>query len=197
MNRLISFILFSLLTFVSGASYGQDVELKDITDNARIHQKAQEAKVFVAKNNMNADWCMLLDFSYDLYTRRLLIYDLKKDSIISRELVSHGNGRGSTPAQPVFSNEVGSNCSSLGKYRVGKRAYSNWGIHVHYKLHGLEATNNNAYKRIVVLHSSQYAYCDDPTSASNGCPIVCDDVMRYLDDKLSKATKPTLLWIYQ
>ena len=33
-------------------------------------------------------------------------------------------------------------CSSLGKYKVGIRSYSKWGINVHYKLHGLEATNN-------------------------------------------------------
>lgn len=170
---------------------------KEITDEAKIHKKALEAKQFVKEHNMNQDWCMLLDFSYDLFTKRFFVYDLRNNRIVRSELVSHGNGGGSTPEHPVFSNVVGSNCSSLGKYKVGKRAYSNWGIHVHYKLHGLEETNNNAFKRIVVLHSYEYAECDFPTFASNGCPIVCDEVMRYLDKMLSQAAKPTLLWIFQ
>lgn len=171
--------------------------IKDINDLRKIEEKAREAKEFVAQNGMNQDWCLLLDFSYDLYTRRLIVYDLKSNEIIRRELVSHGNGGGSTPSKPVFSNVEGSFCSSLGKYKIGKRAYSNWGIHVHYKLHGLEPTNSNAFRRIIVLHSYASAYCDYPTTASNGCPIVCDDVMRYLDEKLKQTTKPTLLWIYE
>lgn len=202
MRRSLLFILFCIAFISCGlSSWAQSMDdeivIKDINDNDRIRDKAREAKEFVKKNNMNAEWCMLLDFSYDLYTRRLIVYDLKNDKILRRELVSHGNGAGSTPFNPVFSNVPGSNCSSLGKYRVGKRSYSNWGIHIHYKLHGLESTNSNAFKRIVVLHSYEYAYCDYPTFASNGCPIVCDDVMRYLDTELQKATKPTLLWIFQ
>ncbi len=170
---------------------------KEVENLRRIHEKALEAKRFVKEHGMNQEWCMLLDFSYDLYTKRFFVYDLKNNKIIRSELVSHGNGLDSTPEEPVFSNEVGSCCSSLGKYKVGKRAYSNWGIHVHYKLHGLEKTNSNAFKRIVVLHSYEKAACDFPTFLSNGCPIVCDEVMRYLDKKLSAATKPTLLWIFQ
>lgn len=201
MRRTLLYIIFCLAFISCGLlCWGQadeEIVIKDINDIDRIHNKAREAKAFVKKNDMNADWCMLLDFSYDLYTRRLIVYDLKNDKILRRELVSHGNGAGSTPFNPVFSNVPGSNCSSLGKYRVGKRSYSNWGIHIHYKLHGLESTNSNAFKRIVVLHSYEYAYCDYPTFASNGCPIVCDDVMRYLDTELQKATKPTLLWIFQ
>ncbi|MCQ2231138.1 MAG: murein L,D-transpeptidase catalytic domain family protein [Paludibacteraceae bacterium] len=171
--------------------------IKDDIDIRKIREKVREAKKFVAQNGMNQDWCLLLDFSYDLYTRRLIVYDLKSNEIIRRELVSHGNGGGSTPSKPVFSNVEGSFCSSLGKYKIGKRAYSNWGIHVHYKLHGLEPTNSNAFRRIIVLHSYASAYCDYPTTASNGCPIVCDDVMRYLDEKLKQTTKPTLLWIFE
>lgn len=99
--------------------------IKDINDLRKIEEKAREAKEFVAQNGMNQDWCLLLDFSYDLYTRRLIVYDLKSNEIIRRELVSHGNGGGSTPSKPVFSNVEGSFCSSLGKYKIGKRAYSN------------------------------------------------------------------------
>jgi hypothetical protein len=53
--------------------------------------------------------------------------------------------------KPVYSNVVGSNCTSLGKYKIGKRSYSNWGINIHYKMHGLESSNSNAFKRHVVF----------------------------------------------
>ena len=97
----------------------------------------------------------------------------------------------------------GSYCSSLGKYKVGIRSYSKWGINVHYKLHGLESTNSNAFKRYIVLHS----YTPVPTleiypmhlplGISQGCPVICDDAMRKVDALLKVEKKPVLLWIYE
>jgi hypothetical protein len=52
-----------------------------------------------------------------------------------------------------FDNRDDSHCSSLGKFKVGKRDYSSWGIKVKYWLDGLEDTNSNARSRVVVLHS--------------------------------------------
>ena len=89
----------------------------------------------------------------------------------------------------------------MGKYRIGKRAYSLWGINVHYELHGLEETNN-AYKRIVVLHSHSPITQDEiypshlPLGWSFGCPVMDDETIKYLDEKLQKSQKPVLLWIF-
>jgi hypothetical protein len=112
-------------------------------------------------------------------------------------------GQGSTGPIPVFSNENGSYCTSLGKYRIGIRSYSHYGIHVHHKMHGLEATNSNAFNRIVVLHS-YYAVSETEIypfhlsmGYSLGCPVVSDGMMTHLDGLLKKKTKPTLLWIYK
>jgi hypothetical protein len=98
-----------------------------------------------------------------------------------------------------FSNTDNSHCTSAGKYKIGKRDYSTWGINVKYWLHGLEQTNSNAEKRIVVLHS----WADVPdreifpgyAPLSWGCPAVSDNFMRKLDTKLQKTKKPVLLWI--
>lgn len=169
-------------------------EVKDVTG---IHKKAAEAKKFVKQKGMNTDWCILIDFSYNLYTKRMFIYDLKNNKILETALVSHGAGGGSDIDNVFFSNVEGSGCSSLGKYRIGIRSYSNWGVHFHYKMHGLESTNSNAYKRLIVLHSYEYAYCDNPTTASLGCPVVCDDMMNYIDKKIKASdNKKILLWIF-
>jgi hypothetical protein len=118
-------------------------------------------------------------------------------------LPRYGMGQGSTGPIPVFSNENGSYCTSLGKYRIGIRSYSHYGIHVHHKMHGLEATNSNAFNRIVVLHS-YYAVSETEIypfhlsmGYSLGCPVVSDGMMTHLDGLLKKKTKPTLLWIYK
>ena len=165
---------------------------------AKLKQKAREARAYVSKNGMNQDWCILIDYSYDLNTKRFFIYDLKNDRLEESALVSHGYGGNSTDSYVEFSNVPGSNCSSEGKFRLGIRSYSNWGVHFHYKMHGLENTNSNAYKRYIVLHSYEYAYCDSPTTASQGCPIVCDDMMNYIDTKVKRSSnKDILLWIYK
>ena len=99
MRRTLLYIIFCLAFISCGLLCWAQIVIKDINDIDRIRDKAREAKAFVKKNDMNADWCMLLDFSYDLYTRRLIVYDLKSNEIIRRELVSHGNGGGSTPSK--------------------------------------------------------------------------------------------------
>ena len=88
------------------------------------------------------------------------------------------------------------------RYKVGIRAYSKWGINVHYKLHGLEPTNDNAFKRIVVLHSYTPLPATEvypshlPLGMSQGCPVICNETMRQIDVLLKAETKPVLLWIY-
>ena len=91
----------------------------------------------------------------------------------------------------------------MGKYKIGKRAYSNWGINIHYKMHGLEKTNSNAFKRNVVLHSYDYVseteiYPSHLTMGwSLGCPVVSNNLMKNIDTLLKKTKKPTLIWIFE
>jgi len=150
---------------------------------------------------MNTDYCFLVDLSIHSGKSRFYVYDFKSKEIKSSALVCHGIVKNSKDDKPVYSNEIGSNCTSLGKYRIGKRAYSNWGIHIHYKLHGLEKSNSNAFARNVVLHSYDYVSEIEiyPLTMgwSLGCPVVSNSLMKLIDSSLKKTTKPILLWIFE
>jgi hypothetical protein len=170
-----------------------------------VASKANEAFSFCEANGYNTDFCILIDMSIHSGKHRMFVYDFKKQVVERSALCAHGCGKDnnrSTGEQPVFGNQEGSLLTSLGKYKIGARSYSQYGINVHYKLHGLEPTNNNAYKRIVVLHShtpvsetETYPY-HLPMGWSFGCPVTDDATMTYLDNKLKNTPKPVLLWIY-
>ncbi len=177
----------------------------DVTDeeaSLRLEAKADTALVFCKNKEFDTSFCILVDMKIHSGKNRFFIWDFKKDTIMHAGLCCHGAGGESSGSQPVFSNTPGSNCTSLGKYKIGIRSYSNYGIRVHYKLHGLEKTNNNAYKRIVVLHSHNpvpdyeiYPF-HLPMGYSLGCPVISNELMTTLDGLLKKAGKPVLLWIY-
>ncbi len=191
MKWLLLNILFLNLTF----SYAQL--------SPKLTVKAAEAKAYCTKNKLNTGFCFLVDFSIHSGKNRFYIYDFKTNNITSTGLVCHGVGKNSTAQQAIYSNESGSNCSSLGKYKIGKRAYSNWGIHVHYKMHGLESCNSNAFKRQIVLHA--YEYIPEAETFplhltmgwSQGCPVVANGLMTKIDALLKKAKQPTLIWLFE
>lgn len=166
--------------------------------------KIQVAKKYCAANNLDTSYCILIDMNIHSGKERLYVYDFRSDSIIHSGLVSHGCGshpwsEDYSKTNPTFSNVPESHQSSIGKYRIGKRGWSNWGINVNYKLHGLESTNSKAYERLIVLHG-WYAVQDSSTFPMGtpegyGCPAVSNNTMRFLDAKLKGKKKDVLLWI--
>lgn len=202
MTRLISTVLFCVaLTFCLPGCVAQP----NSTTLQSLKLKADSALVFCRSKGYNTDYCFLIDFKIHSGKKRLFIWDFKGDSILLSSLCAHGYGKESTATQPVYSNVEGSYCSSLGKYKVGIRSYSKWGINVHYKLHGLEKTNSNAYKRTIVLHSYEHVPEKEtypihlPLGMSQGCPVISNETMRRIDKLLKekKSEKPLLLWIYE
>ncbi|WP_029986003.1 murein L,D-transpeptidase catalytic domain-containing protein [Pedobacter jeongneungensis] len=174
---------------------------KPVANNKITEDRINEALAFCQKNNMDTSIAIMVDMSIHSGKNRIFIYDFKKKEITIEGLCAHGVGGGSTPTKPVFSNKEGSYCTSLGKYKVKGRSFSNWGIHVHYKMYGLEKTNSNAFKRIVVLHSytpvpNQEIYPQTLFGQSAGCPVLSDGTMRKIDMLLKTKKKPVLLWIY-
>ena len=170
-----------------------------------INEKAKEALKFCKAKGYNTDFCILIDMKIHSGKYRMFIYDFNKQTIERKALCTHGCGKGdkkSTGAQPLFSNVEGSLLTSLGKYKIGSRSYSQWGIKVHYALYGLEASNSNAFKRIIMLHSHSPVPSYEIYPAhlsmgwSYGCPVTDDETMTYLDAKLKNTKKPVLLWIY-
>jgi hypothetical protein len=181
-------------------SFTTEIKSKDYS---KTHQ---EALTFCKENGFNEDYYFLVDLSIHSGKNRFFIYDFVSESITDKKLVTHGSCDKFEDnyikwEKVKFSNKEGSHCSSIGKYKIGKRDYSSWGINVKYWLHGLEASNNNAIDRVVVLHSWEAVKNNEVypkySPLSWGCPAVSDEFMIVLDEKLKKSKKPVLLWIIE
>ncbi|MDV6169917.1 murein L,D-transpeptidase catalytic domain family protein [Flavobacterium sp. DG1-102-2] len=168
--------------------------------------KHAEALAFCKKNGYSQDYYFLVDLSIHSGKKRFFVYDFNQKKVSDSNLVTHGAcdafDNNDTKYEKVkFSNKNDSHCSSVGKYKVGKRDYSSWGIKVKYWLDGLEPTNANARNRVVVLHSWEAVANTEIypkyTPLSWGCPAVSDAFMEKLDAKLQKTEKPVLLWIIE
>ena len=106
-----------------------------------------------AKHHIKDGNIIFVDFSKPSCEERLFIATIKSCNVIYSGVVLHGMGGKSTPSTPEFSNEIGSNCSSLGFYKVGELSRA-FGIYPCYRLDGLDSTNSNARKRGILIHPS-------------------------------------------
>ncbi|WP_281337487.1 murein L,D-transpeptidase catalytic domain-containing protein [Flavobacterium eburneipallidum] len=168
--------------------------------------KANQALKFCKAKNFNQDFCILIDMSLHSGVKRFIVWDFTKNKISNSFLVGHGCGENPwnndySKDNPKFSNVDGSHCSSLGKYKIGQRAHSDWGIGVKYVLHGLESTNNNAQKRFIVFHSWEVVSDEEVypkgTPEGWGCPTISNNSFKIIDPLLKSSTKPVLMWIYK
>lgn len=193
------FLLF-VLSFIY-CNHTPPVEV--VKDYTSIHN---EALAFCKANQFNQDFYFLIDMSIHSGKNRFFVYDFKTKNIVDKNIVTHGTcdvfeDNPEKYKKAKFSNKPDSHCSMSGKFKIGKRDYSSWGINIKYWLHGLENTNNNAIKRVVVLHSWTAVSNEEiyPRYAplSWGCPAVSDEFMNVLDEKLKKVEKPVLLWIVE
>lgn len=99
---------------------------------------------------------------------------------------AHGQGGKSTISKPEFSNKVGSNCSSLGKFKI-IGYYSKKGIN-YLRLEGMDVTNSNAFKRGICIHNSKLVsiwkyvplFNIPLSNASNGCFAIDNNSMNKL-----------------
>lgn len=196
MYKSILLIIFSLLACSSSVEEAPK-------DYLTTHQ---HALAYCKTNGFNQEFYFLLDFSIHSGKDRFYVYDFKSQKVINQNLVTHGScdvfeENPEKYKNTKFSNANSSHCSSKGKHKIGKRDYSSWGINVKYWLHGLESTNSNAEKRVVVLHSWEAVSNEEifPRYAplSWGCPAVSDDFMKLLDEKLKVVNQPVLLWIVE
>nr|WP_262908804.1 murein L,D-transpeptidase catalytic domain family protein [Chryseobacterium turcicum] len=174
-------------------------------DLIKTKKKAEEALAFCKSKKMNTDFCILIDMSLHSGVSRFIIWDFKEQKIVNKYLVGHGCGNNSWSSDgskdnPQFSNQDGSHLSSLGKYQLGERGRSDWGINVKYLMHGLDKTNNNALKRFIVFHSWNLMSDEEvyPKGSPEGwgCPTISNNAMRELDPIIQNAKKPLLMWIY-
>ena len=165
----------------------------------KLNSRALEAKRFVKSKVYNEELCFLIDMSKPSGSNRFFVYDLKRDSVMNAGLVTHGRCNKSWLNGRQYGNEVGCGCTSLGKYKVGVSYKGKFGLA--YKLHGLDSTNNNAFRRYVVLHSHECVPEQEvdpaPICQSDGCPTVSLSFLTELAKHLDKSGKPVLLWVFE
>ena len=175
---------------------------KRITDKSeailRLNKKLVPAKDYITAHNFNATYCFLVDMRLPSGEKRFFVYNLQNDSVEASGLVTHGSGVGNTSKTPVFSNTPNSNCTSLGKYKIGKPYQGKFGLA--YKLYGIETTNSKAFERFVVLHSHACVPHDEVAPQliceSWGCPTVAPAFLKQLQSYIDVSVKPMMLWIY-
>ena len=123
-------------------------------DNLQLQKLKKQSKrlsIYAKANHYNNRICFLVDMSIHSGKNRFFVYNMQKDNIELAGLVAHGSGDSKFTQNPTFSNEIGSGCTSLGKYKVDYQYKGNFGKA--YKLIGLDSTNSYAFERNVVLHA--------------------------------------------
>ena len=164
-----------------------------------LAQAAPELNPQVLKSALSAMQCAVssgaspaqnlavIDYSQPSTARRLWIFDLRKKTLVLRDLVAHGQKSGENFATQ-FSNNEGSHQSSLGLFRTqesyqGANGYS-------LRMDGLEpGINDSARERAIVIHPASYvnplwSQTQGRIGRSQGCPAVRPQVAREVVDKL-------------
>lgn len=105
----IFFLAGILLLLIIGHSTPRDLD-----------ERAEEALEYCKENGYSSEYCLLVDYGRHSGRVRFFLWGFEKGKPVLKSLCAHGYGKGSTARRPVFSNEIGSFCSSLGHCRVGK-----------------------------------------------------------------------------
>jgi hypothetical protein len=165
----------------------------------RLQAHANQLLGYAQKNNCNTSVGFLFDMKQNSGSFRFYVYDFNKKKIITKGLVTHGNCGEAFLEGNRYGNTVGCNCSSLGKYTIGKKYYGRFGLA--YKLHGLDKTNNKAFERFVVLHAHSCVPSEEvdpmPICQSNGCPTVAPGFLQTLAGYIDESEQPILLWMFE
>ncbi len=204
MRLFINSILFLglVLAVISVAFKFPPSDSSFATPANHAHQKAKdkaaEIKPYLKQKGFNERIVFLMDLSLHSGKERFFVLDMQQDSIRKSGLVTHGSCNESFLEGRRYSNTAGSGCTSLGKYKIGKSYYGQFGLA--WKLHGLDDSNSAAFKRFIVLHSHD---CVPDTESpeelcqSLGCPTVSPAFLQYLKPIIDHSSKPILLWLYE
>ena len=115
--------------------------------------KAQELKEYCTKKGYNTNVGILVDYSVHSGCTRFIVWDFKNNKALLKSICAQGCGKGENQGKNVFSNEMGSLCSSLGHYKIGKeRKMNSIKGRPALNLTGLDSTNSNAIARGILIH---------------------------------------------
>jgi hypothetical protein len=163
----------------------------------RLMYYAEVLKLYAKSNGYDTAYAFLVNMGMRSSTRRFFIVNLSSMCVEKSGLVAHGRGDEKFTFNRQYSNNSGSNCTSLGKYKIGKSYKGFFGLA--YKMHGLDETNNKAYERNVVMHGMHCVPETEngrPICQSDGCPAVSDRFILELKRVIDNRKKPVLMWIF-
>lgn len=193
------FYYYDYPSYKSDHYFSESNKENENTEVLKLQKAAAKARLYCKAKGYNTDVCLLIDMSLPSGKNRLFEYDMKQDSVITRALVAHGSCNNDFLINPKFSNEVGCGCTSLGKYRIGYKYKGRFGNA--YKLYGLDSSNSNSFKRIIVLHG-YYMVPDKetyplPICNSLGCAMVSNNYLSNIANRIDASDKPLLLWVFE
>lgn len=164
---------------------------------SELLERAEKLRKYAKQNGYCTDYAFLINMGIKSGKKRFIVMDLSTMVIINRGIVSHGRGKEKFSLNKTYSNEPGSNCTALGMYKIGKSYTGVFGAS--YKLFGLQQSNSNAYKRLIVLHAMSTIPEDEieyPIFQSEGCPSVSPGFLKQISLIIKKNSKPVLMWIF-
>jgi len=197
--KIFNLILVALIAglFISSKPYFKDEPYS--LEIERINFRIDEMKSMLNVNSKyNPKIAFFIDMRIPSGKNRFFVYDLQNNKILDQGLVAHGCGSETAiKGELKFSNMPNSNCTSLGRYSIGKNYKGIFGKA--YRLSGLDETNNNAFKRAIVLHhysAVPYEEQDHYISRSHGCPMVNEQFFKRIEKIIDSSKSNILLDIY-
>jgi len=193
MNSKIFLLLLSLLNL-----YCEENKVSPTTVPKDYTVQIEHVKKFAQWYKYNQKLAFMIDYSLHSGLNRFFVIDLEKKTLIKKGLVCHGSckGQNKNATAEIFSNTSDSYCTTLGMAVVAERAHSRWGKNYKYWLNGLEESNANMRKRVIVLHAWEHVPDKEvyPKSIamSWGCPTVSIQFLDALDIILKENDKVLL-----
>lgn len=154
-------------------------------------------KEYAKKKGYDTTYAFLCNMALVSNKKRFYIFNMQTMRIENAGLVSQGRGKGTSIFNKQYSNDPGSKCTALGRYKIGERYTGEFGES--FRLVGLDSSNNKAYQRRIVLHSMPCIPDTDATTipcASEGCPAVSPSFLEALKAVIKSQKRPVLLWVF-
>ncbi|MEZ0184670.1 murein L,D-transpeptidase catalytic domain-containing protein [Flavobacterium oncorhynchi] len=200
MKKILFAAAFILLAFaVYKFVYRNENSKEKEKTEERFSSQVNEVKKLIKKDSKyNQDIVFLIDMKIPSGKNRFFVYDLKTHKIIDQGLVAHGSGSETkTKGKLKFSNVPNSLSTSLGRYSIGNSYVGKFGKA--YRLHGLDTTNSNAFKRDIVFHyyyDVPYKEKDGYICNSFGCPMVNKKYFERMAEIIDNSESDILMSIY-
>jgi hypothetical protein len=165
--------------------------------DAQLIAQAIALKKYAKANAYDTTYAFLVNMSMKSGKKRFYVVNLNTMQIEKKALVAHGRGDERFTFNKTYSNSAGSNCTSIGRYKIGKSYTGQFGLA--FRLYGLDKSNNNAYTRFVVLHAMgciSYDETDMPICQSEGCPAVSPQFLEEIKPIIDSRKQAMLLWVF-